>query len=336
MNNIEENKKIRETDKQAPLDRLDYSDDLDPIINRIGVSYGIGEIIDFSAIEVGFEDCNVKIETTDDKYVAKIFSKERSQKDIMRYSAIMEKVVEAGVNHPELMRTGGGNAIYQDDEANGISLVLMKFIEGDNFLALDRIPDKEERQAVIEQAAKINKIDYHPTYLSDTWAIPNIKVMFEKVKKFIQPDDIKLVEQAMAQYGDIPVDELPHCFVHGDLTKANVMKGDDGKIYVIDFSVANWYPRIQELAVIAANLLHDKNSDMTLREITELVSSEYEKFNPLTAEEKQYLYSYALAAAAMEFMGAHQEKYVKGNNSKETEYWLNLGRNGLKKELSKE
>jgi Ser/Thr protein kinase RdoA (MazF antagonist) len=209
----------------------------------------------------------------------------------------------------------------------------MKFIEGNTFFELDRTPDEEERRAAIEQASKINKINHHPAYLSDTWAIPNIKTMFERVKKFIQPDDLRFIEQAMAIYSDVPVDELPHCFVHGDLTKANTMKGDDGKIYVIDFSVANWYPRIQELAVISANLLYNKNSDMALREITELVSSEYSKFNPLMSDEKKYLYPCALAASAMEFMGAHQEKYIKGNNSKETEYWLSLGRNGLKKEF---
>jgi Ser/Thr protein kinase RdoA (MazF antagonist) len=107
-NNFEKNKKIYESDQQTPADRLDYSGNLEPVINRIGDNYGIGSIKDFSIIEVGFEDCNVKIETTDGKYVAKIFSKERSQEDIARYSAIMEKVVGAGVNHPRLMRTGGG------------------------------------------------------------------------------------------------------------------------------------------------------------------------------------------------------------------------------------
>ncbi len=53
------------------------------------------------------------------------------------------------------------------------------------------------------------------------------------------------VEQAMARYAEILVDDLPHTFVHGDFTKANVLNGDDGKVYILDFSVANWYPRIQ-------------------------------------------------------------------------------------------
>jgi len=246
----------------------------------------------------------------------------------------MERALEAGVNHPPLIKTGDGEVVYSDSQANGISMVLMKFVEGQTFLELDRAPDAEEQKAVIEQATKVNGIDYHPPYLFDSWAIPNIKAMFERTKQFIQPEDIKLVEQVMTGYAEIPVESLPHCFVHGDFTKANVMKGNDGKIYVLDFSVANWYPRIQELAVIAANLLHDETKSMSLREKTEMVSSQYSEINPLTAEEKQYLYDYALAGVAMEFIGSHQEKFIKGNTTEETEYWLNLGRNGLRKELN--
>ncbi|MDO8529039.1 MAG: phosphotransferase [bacterium] len=321
-------------EKQTPLDRLNYSGELGLVIDRLCSVYGVGKPDNFSVIGIGYEDCNVVIQTPDSKYVAKNFSKDRNQEAITRYSAIMEKTVEAGVNHPPLIKTSDGEVIHSDNQANGISMVLMKFIDGQTFLELDRAPDAEEQQSVIEQAAKVNGIDYHPPYLFDSWAIPNIQVMFEKVKKFIQSDDLKLVEQAMAQYAEIPVENLPHCFVHGDFTKANVMKGNDGKIYILDFSVSNWYPRIQELAVIAANLLHEENDSLSLRDKVKLVLDEYDKLNPLTAEEKQHLYAYALAGVAMEFMGAHQEKFIKGNDTEETEYWLNLGRNGLKKEFS--
>lgn len=159
--------------------------------------------------------------------------------------------------------------------------------------------------------------------------------MFHRVKQFIKPDDLNLVEQTIAKFKEIPVASLPHAFVHGDFTKANVMKGTDGKIYILDFSVANWYPRIQELAVIAANLLYVGADSISLRDRTELAVAEYGKFNPLEVEEVQHLYAYALAGVAMEFMGAHQEKFVNGNATQETEYWLNLGRNGLRSELAK-
>ena len=322
------------TEKQTPLDRLNYSGELDLVIGRLTKAYGIGKPTDFSVIGIGYEDCNVVVQTPDSKYVAKIFSKDRDQEAITRYSTIMEKAVEGGVNHPPLIKIGGGEVVYSDTQANGISMVLMKFVEGQTFLELDRAPNTEEQEAVLEQAAKVNRIDYHPPYLFDSWAIPNIESMFHRVKQFIRPDDLKLVEQAMARYAEIPVDALAHCFVHGDFTKANVMKGKDGKIYILDFSVANWYPRIQELAVITANLLHDEHNSLSLRDRAELVLAEYDKLNPLTPEEKQHLYAYALAGVAMEFMGSHQEKFIKGNATEETEYWLNLGRNGLRKELA--
>lgn len=319
-------------DKQAPVNRLNYAGNLTPVIERLCENYRIGELTSFSVIEIGYEDCNVSINTASGKYLAKIFSKVRTPEDISRYAAIMEKVVAAGVHHPEIIKVSNGDVLYIDHEANGISLVLMRFIEGKTFLQLKSAPNDKERQAVIEQAAKVNTIEHHPSYLFDSWAIPNIQAMFERVRKFIQPDDLVLVEKAMKLFAEVPLDALPHCFVHGDFTKANVLRGNDGRIYILDFSVANWYPRIQELAVIAANLLHDGRT--SLKDRTDIVADEYDKLSRLTPEEQNYLYPYALAGAAMEFMGSHQEKYINGNDTEETQFWLNLGREGLAREVS--
>ncbi len=98
--------------------------------------------------------------------MAKMFAKSRKPEEIERYADVMQHVVAAGVNHPEIIPYTNGSTLYR---TGAITLVLMRFVEG------------------------------------------------------------------------------------------NTIKGDDGKIYIIDFSVANWYPRIQELAVMAANLLHEKN-----------------------------------------------------------------------------
>ena len=311
-------------EQPKPTDRLEYDGDLSEVINDLASAYGIGEVGSFDAIEIGYEDCNVAIETESGKYVTKIFAKTRSQQDIDRYAAIMKRVVEAGVSHPELLVTKEGTSVAN---TKGLSAVLMPFVQGKTFYELDRAPGDIERQGVIEQAKKINAIDYHPKYLFDSWAIPNIREMLEKVRQFVTPDDLLLAEEAVKNYEAIPVDSLPHAFVHGDLTKANVMKAEDGKICIFDFSVANWYPRIQELAVIVANLLHDEDSDRSLQDTCEIVAHEY---GSLTDEERQHLPAYALAGIAMEFLGAHQEKYINGIDTKETAYWLELGQAGLK------
>ncbi len=312
---------------QTPADRLNYSGDLTPVVERICEAYGVGQLSASSIVEVGYEDCNVIIETDQAKFVAKMFAKTRTPEDITRYATTMEKVVQAGAHHPELLTTDAGKTTYSD---SGVTLVLMRFVEGRSFLELDRSPSDEERKAVLEQAAKVNSIDYEPPYLFDSWAIPNIHAMLEKVEQYIAPEDLPLVERAIAAYDAIPTDDLPHCFVHGDFTKANVIKGEDGKIYILDFSVANRYPRIQELAVIVANLLHDDGEE-TLEQKCERVADEYSEFNPLTDQERNHLPAYALAGVAMEFMGAHQEKYINGNDTEETDYWLSLGREGLRK-----
>lgn len=318
------------TDAQ-PSTRLNYQGDLAAVINSICKDYGIGTALSHTVISTGYEDCNVIIQTDQAKYMAKMFAKTRKPEDIARYAEVMKQVVAAGVNHPKLFSAPDGQLIYTN---SGISLVLMQFIEGKTFYELDRLPTATELQAILTQAARINQIGYRPPLLFDSWAIPNISLMLEKVKQYVDPADLELVLQAKQRYEAIPVDSLPQAFVHGDLIKTNLVKADTGEIYVLDFSVANWYPRIQELAVIAANLLHSVGGTTSLKERCDLVAKEYSQLNFIIDLEYQYLYDYALAGAAMEFLGSHQEKFINGNDSDETEYWFRLGREGLRQALA--
>ena len=320
-------------DSLIPLTRLEYQGDLAPLILEICQAYQIGSPLRHSVIEFGFEDCNVVIETAKGKFVAKIFAKSRTAEHIARWASMMEQVMTHGVNHPALSKTKEGKIVLTLEAFSNTSLALMAFVEGKTFYELDRPPTPLERKSVIEQAALINRIDHHPSPLFDSWAIPNIRVMFEQVTDFMAAEDRTMVEKVIAQYAEIPVDALPHAFVHGDFTKGNILKGDDGKMYILDFSVSNWYPCIQEIAVIAANLLYDKTGGMPLRETCEIVANEYSAFNPLTVEERQWFYPYTLAGIAMEFMGSLREKHLTGNDTPEADYWLKLGREGLKREL---
>lgn len=316
------------SDSQKPIDRINMQGSLEPTIRGLCREFGVGELTSFTIVEVGYEDCNVIVESRNGKFLTKIFSKLRTDADIERYVHIMSEVLKAGVNHPQLYKTKTGGYLHSQD---GVSLVLMDFIEGKTFLELNTIPDSQERRAILEQATMINRISYQPPYLFDSWAIPNIRVMYGKVKQYIGAEDMRLVEKVIDEYLTLPVESLPHCFVHGDLTKANVLSGDDGRIYVLDFSVANWYPRIQELAIIIANLLHNNSDKRPLVQICEEVAKEYSGLNGLNNVEMQCLPTYTAAGIAMEFLGSHQEKHINGNDTKETDYWMELGRSGLRR-----
>lgn len=314
--------------------RINFSGDFDHLINRIADSYNLGNVSGHSVVEVGFEDFNVKISTENGEFLAKIFSKNRTADEIVRNVTNIELAIAGGVNHPELMLSDG-HALYHDTDS-GLKLVVMRFIAGKTFYDLSATPSSDDLALIAAEAVKINSIDYDPPYLFDSWAIPNMQWMFDKVKDHLTDEGRRLVEGAFDHYERIPLDELPKCYVHGDLIKTNLIKGDDGKIYVIDFSVANTYPRVQELAVMAANLLFDEKSGNT-KPLTERVDTVIAAYmnagGTLTDLEKEHVLNYALPAAAMEYMGSVNERVV-GDTSDEIAYWEKLGLNGLREALS--
>lgn len=315
-------------------ERIDFTGDFNHLIHRIAGSYKLGDVSSHSVVEVGFEDFNVKISTESGDFLAKIFSKNRSADEIVRNVTNIELAIAGGVNHPELILSNS-HALYHDTDS-GLKMVVMRFIAGKTFYDLSTTPSADDLALIAAEAVKINRIDYDPPYLFDSWAIPNIQWMFDKVKDHLTDEGRRLVEGALDRYERIPLDELPKCYVHGDLIKTNLIKGDDGKIYVIDFSVANTYPRIQELAVMAANLLFDEKSGNTkplIERVDAVIAAYMNAGGTLTDLERAHVFNYALPAAAMEYMGGVNERVV-GDTSDEIAYWEKLGLNGLREALS--
>jgi len=135
---------------KAPTDRLNYTGDLTPIINDICTTYHLGAVQEFSVIEVGYEDCNVIIETEADAFLAKMFAAFRTPDDVERYATTIKKVSEAGVYHPELIETPAGETTHK---THGITLALLKFVAGKTFYDLGRPPDDDERKAGVSHAS---------------------------------------------------------------------------------------------------------------------------------------------------------------------------------------
>jgi Ser/Thr protein kinase RdoA (MazF antagonist) len=212
-------------------------------------------------------------------------------------------------------------------------MVVMDHVHGDSFYGMHREPTDAELRDVARQASLINAMDYHPRLLFDSWAIPNFVKLYELVEEFIPPEDRPLIDLALARYEEITVEQLPHAFVHGDFTKLNLMTDQRGDVYVLDFSVSNWYPRIQEQAVIAANLLDSNKYPTSLTERCQRIGDAYSRFTPLTDLERRCLYPYALAGVGMEYLGSLKERHISGNDSAETAQWFQLGRDGLRTEL---
>ncbi len=317
--------------EQNPQERLGYQADLNPVFARVSDAYDLGSFIDFRVVPVGYEDFNAVLQTENGEYFTKVFADYRSSNDIQRYVDIMEAVIAAGVNHPRLYTAKHGSILHIDPTSK-LALVVMDYVKGQTFFDANLSPSKEEEQQLLAQAVIINKTPHDPPFMYDTWAITNIEPTYASVKKRLVTEDQKIIEEVIAELSAIDLANLPHCFVHGDLTKSNVLKGEDGKLYVLDFSVSNWYPRIQELAVIIGNFVNDISIDEPfLSTLKRVVAGYVDAGGELSEAEVKALPAFARAAYAMEFVGATKEKFLNGNDTQETEFWLSLGRAGLER-----
>ena len=309
--------------------RINYKGKLEGIGTTIAERYNLGDFLSCKLVPAGYEDFNFVLETTKDKYFVKVFANFRTEQQCLRYIEIMVTAEKEGVSIPKLLQTD--REYFHSVVVNDIPLRLcvMQYIDGDTYYDLKRKPNAQEIQSIIQQAARINSIDLKPEFEYDSWAIMNFLKEFENKGKSLSSEDQQLLEPLVEEYGEIDFEKLPHAFVHGDLIATNVIKDRDDRDWVIDFSVANTYPRIQEIAVLASNMFFDEESKEKSATNLELALKEYQTIIKLTPEELNALPGYIKLAHGMHVLLAGYEEMAEGNSSGENKYWLNQGRIGL-------
>ncbi|MDP2671790.1 MAG: phosphotransferase [bacterium] len=310
--------------------RIGYEGEIEPLLKEVCLSYGFGQYFSWKTLTSGYEDFNLVLETEKGKFFVKIFATFRDLDNCLRYLKIIEEVLEAGVKHPKLLGFGGDYFFQKKFDGVDIRLCVMEFINGESFYQSKSVPDKEELKILVREAAKINNIHLKPAFIYDSWAITSFPKEFEKIEKFLEKEDAQLITPLLENFARINLDTLPHCLVHGDIIKTNVIRDKKGEIFLIDFSVSNYYPRIQELAVLLCNILFDEDKLEAFPDNYKLALQEYQKVVSLTKEELEYLPLFVKIAHATHIIGATKEREFNQNTSEENDYWLHLGKVGLK------
>ncbi len=310
--------------------RIKYSGRLEDISSVICRDFELGKLVSNKLVLSGYEDFNFILGTNKGKYFVKIFANFRSLKDCRRYIRILEIIKKTNVSFPDLIKSKQGYLHNMKIDKTTILLCVMKYIDGNTFYRLNTLPDKKEVKFLAQQAALINSIRIKPPFIYDSWAITSFVKQWKKDGKYLSPEDFQLVAPLVKEFMNMQIKKLPHTFVHGDILTTNVIKDKNNKLWIVDFAVANYYPRIQELAVMACNILFDKKNKETSNNNLKLALYEYEKKIHLTKREKQVLPTYIKLAHAMHVLRANYFNIVEKNNSKENNYFLDQGRSGLK------
>jgi Ser/Thr protein kinase RdoA (MazF antagonist) len=302
------------------------AEQLPATVTRAAARYRLGTVTGWQVITTGYEDANLAVTTSSGAVVIKIFPAWRGAVLPARTTALVEAAIRVGVRHPPLRHAGTGAALTLDPNT-GCHLLVMDAIAGADFYTPPRAPTLAELTDLAEQAALIPRIGVAVDPVANLWALTHLPRLAELLRPHLDDEQQHLVTAAARAYAAVDHQALPHALIHNDLTKGNVLAAESG-LWMIDFGCADRYPRIQELAVIAANLTH--GTPRPLLDRAEEVADRYAAHVPLTTVERRALPTYATAAAAMELLGALYARHIDGDDRPETGYLIELGLAGLR------
>lgn len=315
----------------GPQKRIAYHGELSALFRDALRVYGLGSVVSFEPKQNGYEDFNVKLSTSSGLVFAKCFAQWRSADNCVRYLQMIEAAYQNGVRTPKIYHNRDN--VPMTTVATGgetTNLCLMEYLDGGNVWESGRPLSRPEQAEVIRQAALINKSSYRPDHIHDSWAIPNLAENYDRNKERIPADDRGIIEALLSELNQVDIPKLPHAFVHGDIRTTNVMRHHDGQVYVIDFSVANYYPRIVELAVLASDILFDPNDPATFADTYVWMLDEYREAGiELEPYEKAALPLFVKLAHAANVIGASSVDATNYISQAENNHWLRLGQQGL-------
>jgi Ser/Thr protein kinase RdoA (MazF antagonist) len=296
------------------------------LVAHVAAEYRLGGVIDWSVLATGYEDCNIDLRTRQARLVVKVFATGRPAAIAVRTAGVIQAVRAAGVRHPRLHADAAGDDVHSYD---GHQQLVMDFAPGQTFYDLGRPPDEAELARLVEQAVRIHACQARPGQVFDSWAIANLVPLAGQVGDLLDAGQRRLVDDAISAMAAASFWSLPVTLIHADLTAGNVLLGPGGELSVLDFALANRWPRLQELAVIAASLMHGSPLPLPARldAVARLYSAAVPA--PLTPEEEAALPAFGRAAAAMELLGGLNQ-WRQGNRGPETDSLIDLGTVGLR------
>ena len=309
-------------------ERINLKSELSDLSKIICEKYNFGCYISEELILVGYEDFNFILSTSIGKFCVKIFNKDRTYEDVKKYIDRIELANSLNINTPKVYNCNNSTLCEIVLNDTKFRLCVFQYIDGKSFYDLNEIPNQTEIKNIIEQMAHIHNAKLESDFIYDKWTITNFAKEYAEKGKYLDNKYNKIFESLVHKIVSVKFEELPTSFVHGDIISSNVMKDTSNKLWIIDFAVSNYLPRIVDLAVTSCNLcLNPESIDKTI-ESTKMILTEYQKYNKLTDYEFAcFPLFYDLANA----MGILQISYLNslGETSEEDAFWLSESEKGL-------
>lgn len=308
--------------------RIGLNTDLKNISEQICRRYNLDDFVSNELITIGYEDYNYILTTFKGKYCVKIFSNLRTKQDINNYLDRIRAVAKSKINAPKPLMIDNDIVLKLDYENNHYDICVFEYIDGKNYFEINKKPEEEIIKQLAKQTAMINQLDVKPDFIYDSWAIINFEKEYKKKREYLSNEYKEEFDKLLIEFKNLDFEKLPKGFVHGDIISTNVILDKNNKIWIIDFAVSNYLPRIIDLAVTSCNMCLDNNSKENTYKNISVLLKEYDKYSKLNEYELKTFGTFYKLANAMHILETEYIIKTEGD-SEENQYWLNEGKVGF-------
>lgn len=316
-----------------PLGRIDTRIDKNKLITIVAQKYNLGKVIRFNQILEGFEDYNIKLITSKGTFLVKMFSQFKSFRHVKDNINGLKEFYEMGVLVPQLIPHSEDQYLYYYEENELMALIcIMEYFNGRSFFKNKKEPTIDNIKLIVKQIALIHKAKFKPHGIYDIWTPDHFVDEYSKKSRFLTKEEKKLLDPVALKMKKVNLTKCVKATLHKDIQRSNVLVNKKGDIRIIDFSVMDYGPIILELAIFIALFVINpwKDTPNIAKEKYDLVINEYQKYRKLKPYELSIIPTLVLTTYGANTLPARYEYEVKGNKTEETQYWIDIGVNGIK------
>ncbi|MEK7532988.1 MAG: phosphotransferase [Patescibacteria group bacterium] len=311
-----------------PLHRIDIALPIGEVVKKTALEFQLGDVLAFSVLSAGYQECNIDLRTASGRFVVKIFSREKTKHridDVMWGYSRFHKLGSLLPN-PRTMKDGS----YVLEIPGGTQpafLAVFDFFAGK---PLTQTPVTDTDIVVVTRAvATIHKSPKTIGRYYDTLAIMNLEAEYEKKSDTLFADEIALIKPVIAKLHKLKISSFRHSVIHGSVEKENVLKNAEGTLCLLDLGCMDYNASVLDIATFIANfsayLTEEKRNNLI-----QLILAAYQQSIPLTLPELAALPTLIRAQCAAYIIGMTYHMRKDHDMSKQTQTWLDRGWDGLR------
>ena len=296
--------------------RIDSSLSLPALLDTVAGEFSLGTTLKYVPILTGYQDCNIDLETTEGKYVVKIFSREKSKERIDDIIWAYTSAAKLGIPVPKLLGV-----------SHSVRACIFHYFEGK---PLTRTPGTDTDFITLTNGmAKIHTMTRSIRHYYDTMGIVNVSEEYAKKNAALSTEEQSTIIPIINKFHKIKLATFPQSIIHGTFEKENVLKNQDGTLCLLDFGSMDFNASILDIATFIANFTQYADP-IKRNHIIHLILETYQKSRPLTPPELTALPTLIRSQHAAYVINMSYHMRIEHDMTKQTQSWLDRGWDGLR------